>query len=342
MVKKKVILAMSGGVDSSLAAFLLKKEGFDVSGLFFRLNSLESSFQSEEKAKMVATEIGIPFSVLDLRKEFKEKVINYFIGGYKKGLTPNPCVICNKEIKFAFLFKELRKRDADFVATGHYAAIKDNNLVRGIDKNKDQSYFLWQLGYKMLERILFPLGNLKKEETKKIAGSFGLPFSDVRESQEICFIDRTTEYFLKKVIGIKRGKIIDENGHILGEHNGIWFYTIGQRKGIRLSGGPYWALKKKIKENILVVTKNENNLYNAKFIGKNLNWLLKERPKNALTVSVQLRYRHKPSPAVVKVVGDAVEVSLSRPEKAITPGQSVVFYKNNRLLGGAYIDGLLE
>ncbi len=340
-MKKKVIIAMSGGIDSSLAAFLLKEAGFDVLGLFMKLDGLKSSSKSEERAKIVSKKIGIPFRTLDLRKEFKKKVVNSFLEGYKKGITPNPCVICNKEIKFNFLFQELKKRKADFIATGHYVRIRDNLLVRGADKNKDQSYFLWQLKPSLLRNILFPLGGYKKEETKGMAKEFGFSFSDVPESQEICFIETTTEDFLEKNLKINPGKIIDKKGNVLGKHNGLWFYTIGQRKGIKLSGGPYWVIDKDKKNNILIVSKNDEDLYKKKLIAKNVNWFLDRFPE-FLKVQAQPRYQHKPISATLINQGQKkVKVIFSKPERAITPGQSIVFYQGNKLFGGAFIDKVL-
>jgi len=223
---KKVIVAISGGVDSAVAAVLLKERGFRVEAVFFNLSD-NSSFK---RAESVAKVLGLPFSALDLREEFKKKIIDYFLKEHKKGRTPNPCVVCNREIKFKVLFGELKKSKADYIATGHYVIKKGNRLFKAKDEKKDQSYFLWKLNQKILEKCLFPNGSAKKEEVRKKARKLGLPVSDVSDSQEICFIENTTEDFLEKHLKRNPGKIKNKESKVLGEHQGLWFYTIGQRK----------------------------------------------------------------------------------------------------------------
>lgn len=353
---KKVIVAMSGGIDSSVAAALLKEAGscselaegscpepcrrVDVIGVFMKLDKLKSSSENERRAKAVAKKLGVSFRVLDFRKEFKEKVIKYFIKEYKKGRTPNPCVACNKEIKFKLLFKKISIFKADYIATGHYARIKEGRLLKGRDKNKDQSYFLWQLTPKLLDKVLFPVGGYTKTEVKRLGKSFDLFLKDISESQEICFIQTTINDFLKKHLKAKPGGIIDNKGKIIGRHQGLHFYTIGQRRGIELTGGPFYVLDKDIKRNLLIVTKNEKDLCKKELIAKNVNWISPSplAKGEGLKIKGKIRYRHEAAPAtLVSYKGGKIKVKFLSPQRAITPGQSVVFYKGEELLGGGII-----
>ncbi len=320
----KVIVAMSGGVDSSVAAALLKRDGFNVIGVFLKL---WPGFDGK-KAQEAAKKLGIDFYILDFQKEFKKKVVDYFIKEYKLGRTPNPCVVCNKEIKFELLFQKI---PGDFLATGHYVRLKNGRLFKAKDKNKDQSYFLWQLNQKQLSRVLFPVGGYTKPQVRALARKFKLLVLDIRESQEICFIQTSLNDFLKKYIKPKPGRIVDKEGRKIGEHPGLCFYTIGQRKGTRLSAGPYYVLDKDTKKNVLIVTKNERDLYKKELIVKDVNWISKK--KLPLKVMAKIRYRHKLASAVV----DKNKVIFTKPQRAITPGQSAVFYKGQELLGGGII-----
>jgi len=339
-IKGKVLVAMSGGIDSSVAVVLLKKAGFDVIGVFMKLNDLPQSKESEKMAERVSKILKINFSVIDLRKEFKKKVIDCFLKEYKKGFTPNPCVICNKEIKFDLLLEKALKIGADFLATGHYIKIKKTGegicLFKG--GKKDQSYFLWKLNQKQLGRIFFPVGHYNKDEIRGLAKEFKLPFLKVLESQEICFVPNDINIFLSKYFKPKPGKIIDKQGKILGLHQGLYFYTIGQRKGINLSGGPYYVLDKDLNKNNLVVTKNEKDLGRKELIAGNVNWISGNNPKFPLKVEVKIRYRHKPVSATVNLLNKKnIKVIFNKPQRAITPGQSVVFYNGKELLGGGII-----
>jgi len=362
---KKVIIAMSGGVDSSVAAALLKRDGFDVVGVFMKFYSepLCGSAQinadsnadlrgcenrcctpeSEKRARLVAEKLGIPFHVFNFEKEFKNKVVDYFLKNYKLGLTPNPCVVCNKEIKFNLLFKKLK---TDYIATGHYVRRKGNKLLRGKDKEKDQSYFLWKINQRMLKHTLFPVGDYTKTEVRKLAKKLKLPVLDIPESQEVCFIQTTINDFLRIHLKAKPGEIIDDKGKIIGRHQGLHFYTIGQRKGIELYGGPafarlrrafvgkpFYVLDKDIKRNLLIVTQNEKDLYKKELIAKNVNWISGKAPKFPLRVMAKIRYRYKPASAVV----NRNKVVFRKRQRAITPGQSVVFYKKQEVLGGGII-----
>jgi len=337
---KKIIVAMSGGIDSSVTAALLKKAGFGVRGIFMKLNNLPQSKESEKRAGKVAKILKISFSVIDLRKEFKKKVMDCFIKEYKKGFTPNPCVVCNKEIKFGLLLERVFKMGADFLATGHYIRtikIKDKiHLFSGGEK--DQSYFLWKLNQKQLRRVFLPVGHYNKNEVRGLAKEFKLPLLKVPESQEICFVPNDINNFLSRYFKSKPGKIVDTRGKILGLHQGLYLYTIGQRKGINLPGGPYYVLEKNLEKNNLVVTKNEKDLSKKELIAGSVNWVSGDKPKFPLIIKAKIRYRHEPVSATVKLLNKKnIKVIFNKPQRAVTPGQSVVFYKGKELLGGGII-----
>jgi len=334
---KKVIVAFSGGVDSSTSSLLLKKQGFDVSAVFMRLVDSPYFRFAEERAKELAESMGIPFSVLDLRRKFKKEVIDYFIGGYENGITPNPCVMCNREIKFGLFLDNALKMKADFIATGHYAVTRKKkdgvHIYQSVDPKKDQSYFLWRLGQKQLSKVLFPVGLQTKDATRSIAKKNRLASASFPESQEVCFVKEINADYLGKHIKKKKGDIADTKGNILGEHEGVWFYTIGQRKGIGLSGGPYWVIKKDIKKNRLVVSGREKDLFGKEARFKNANWISGKAPELPLKIKAKIRYGHRPASGTLfknKVV-------FNGPQRAITPGQSIVFYKGKEMLGGGVI-----
>jgi len=335
---KKVIVAMSGGVDSSIAAFLLKKKGFDVKGVFLRLWNSENSLFSEKRARQVANILNIPFQTIDFEKEFKKQVVDYFLSEYKAGRTPNPCVVCNKKIKFGLLLK----LKADYIATGHYVRLNKGKILKGKDKTKDQSYFLWQLNQDQLKRVLFPVGNYKKEKIKKIAKKLNLPVANIPESQEICFIQSTIGDFLMRHLKQNPGNIVDLNGNIIGKHQGLHFYTIGQRKGIianKFTGKPWYVLDKNLKKNELIVTQEQKDLMKKELIAKKVNWIAFKNLDKPISVKVKIRYGflHKAVPAKIFPLDKKVKVVFKRPQRAVTPGQSAVFYKGNELLGGGII-----
>ncbi len=363
---------MSGGVDSSVAVALLKKQGYDVVGVFmkFWLASPESpgdgggigynrccSLESEIRARKVAKILNIPFYVFNFEKEFKNRIVDYLLEEYKAGRTPNPCVVCNKEIKFGLLLKKALAIDADFIATGHYAKIRKfvnskqirYSLIKGKDKEKDQSYFLWKLSQAQLKHVLFPVGNHTRSEVEKIAENFRLPFSNVKKSMEICFVPKTVEEFLKKYIKMKSGRIVDEKENVLGQHDGLPLYTIGQRRGIGLSGGPafakasagkpYYVLDKDLKRNLLIVTNNPQHLLKKETFVKDVNWISGKEPELPIKVSVKIRYHSQIAPAVIskKLNAKRHTLKFARSQRAITPGQSAVFYGGEKLLGGGII-----
>lgn len=347
---QKVAVAMSGGVDSSVAAALLKKEGFDVVGVFMKFwtpfqNRTKGKWnrccspESEARARKVAKILGIPFYVFNFEKEFKKRIVDCFLKENKEGLTPNPCVVCNKEVKFGSFLKKALELGADFIATGHYARVKNGRLLVAKDKNKDQSYFLWQLSQGQLKRILFPVGGYTRQEVEKTAEKLRLPFAGVSKSQEICFIPKTVEDFLKHYLKPKPGRIVDASGNVLAKHEGLCLYTIGQRKGIGLSGGPYYVLDKDPKRNILIVTKNEKDLLKKELVVKNVHWTSGREPVLPLKINAKIRYRQRS--ASVTIVGKLkpghYKLLFGKPQRAVTPGQSVVFYRGQEVLGGGII-----
>lgn len=372
--KFKIIVAMSGGVDSSVAAALLKKQGFDVVGVFMKFwaplrgspriyadsnadlrgyNRCCSS-EAEKRARQVAKKLGIPFYVFNFEKEFKKKVVDYFLKTNKQGKTPNPCVVCNKEIKFGLLLEKALKLDADYVATGHYVRIKrasntqhpilntqyptpNTHLLKSKDKEKDQSYFLWQLSQRQLSRVLFPIGDHTRKEVENLARKFKLPVLKAKKSVEICFIQTTVNDFLKRHLKSKPGKIINKGGKVVGQHEGLCFYTIGQRKGIKLPGGPYYVSDKDVKNNILIVTQNEKDLHKKELVAKDVKWTAGKTPKLPLKVAAKIRYR---SQSVSATVHKGYKITFNKPQRAITPGQSIVFYKGEELIGGGTIDNI--
>lgn len=326
---KKVFVGLSSGVDSTMAVKILIKKRYDVTGVFMRLSDTYFSKESEKKAEVIAKFFNIPFLIFDFRKEFKNQIIDQFVEDLKKGITPNPCVCCNKDIKFNLFFKEAKKRGAQFIATGHYVKKRGDFLYKAKDETKDQSYFLWSLSKEQIKNSLFPLGNFKKEEIKKIIKKEQIDTS--KESQEICFIEGDIYNFLKDRIKPKKGKIIDENKNVLGKHEGVWFYTIGQRKGLDLPQGPFFVYKKDIKRNILYVTKNKELLLKKEVKFKNANWFIET--DFPILASAKIRYRAKECPCIV-YKNKAV---FKHAQNAPTSGQSIVFYKNKKLIGGGII-----
>lgn len=355
------MVALSGGVDSSVAAALLKRAGFDVVGAFMKCwdgkieNSCKNLLDDEYSARRAASKIGIPFYKFDFTHDYKEKVINYFIKEYAQGKTPNPDIMCNKKIKFGLLYDKAIFLGFDFVATGHYSQISQGRfgikLICGKDSNKDQSYFLYRVHPEKLKKVIFPVGKYHKSQVRKIAKAFGLPNAERKDSQGICFIGKVKlADFLKNYIKLKPGliiekpqyraeKITDFKKKILGRHRGLASYTIGQRKGIGLPGGPFYVVDKNIKENLLIVSRNEGDLYKRELTADNINWLSREKPKLPLRIKANIRYRQNPTPAILtkSLKGKAYKLEFNKPQRAIAPGQSVVFYKGKELLGGGII-----
>ena len=359
-MKERVVIAMSGGVDSSTAAAILKDEGYDLVGISMQIwdYSAESverfgtccSLNDINDARRVAEMLGIPFYVLNLEGEFKRNVVEYFISEYMKGRTPNPCIPCNQSLKFDALLTYAMKIGASKVATGHYArVVKEGEryfIVRGIDRGKDQSYFLFNLTQEQLKRAIFPLGDYTKSEIRKIAKSLRLRVAEKEESQDICFIpDNNYGEFIRKRIDtdkIKEGEIVMTDGKVIGRHMGLPFYTIGQRKGLGVGWRrPLYVSEIDIDNNRLVVNEEEA-LMRRDFIVERVNWSIPELI-TSIRASVQIRYRHTASDAEIKLNGNnAVNVIFDKPQKAITPGQAAVFYHGERLIGGGWIKKVID
>lgn len=349
---KKVIVGMSGGVDSSVTAYLLKKEGYEVEGLSFILYEarLKGTFtgccsvEAINDAQRTAESIGVRHNRIDLRNEFMEKVIDPFIDAYSRGLTPNPCILCNRNIKFPYLIKFADERGAEFIATGHYAKVERDDyplLKKGVALKKDQSYVLYVLKREELERLVLPLGYRTKEEVRRIALSLNLPAAKRPESQEICFIeDRKYFRLLNDLIPPSEGPIIEaETGKVLGKHRGIHLFTIGQRKRLGVSTGrPLYVVRIDPSERAVYVGSKEMAL-KREFEVEDVNWLIHEYNKQKeFCATVKVRSMMKDEPATVTLIeGGTVRVSFDEPQWAPAPGQSAVFYDKDTVIGGGII-----
>ncbi len=346
---KRVVVAMSGGVDSSVAAALLKDRGLEVIGITMQMWEHPGLIEHSrmEDARRTAKKLGIPHHVVDLRDVFEERIIANFCSEYKQGRTPNPCMRCNQYIKFDCLLKKAGELDADYIATGHYARIeydKSNSrylLKKGMDLQKDQSYFLYTMTQLQLKSTLMPLGSFTKKRVRQMAEELALPAADKSESQEVCFApDNDYGEFLEKYISesISPGPIINREGKVIGEHRGIIFYTVGQRRGIGVSGRePLYVIAIDAKKNTIIVGRREE-VYSNKLRAVSVNYIAVESLEGPLNAKVRVRYSHEPSDAVVSPLDDEdVHVEFSEPQWAITPGQAVVFYDGDVLVGGGTI-----
>ena len=356
MSKGRVIVAMSGGVDSSVAALLLKQQGYEVIGVTMRLWTVERddaprlskrccSVEDVDDARRVCQVIGAPHYVQNFEREFQTHVIDYFVQEYDRGRTPHPCLACNDKIKFDFLLRRAMFLDADYIATGHYARIRPDGegmrLLKGADGAKDQSYVLFTLTQSELNRLLLPVGEYPKEEIRRLAADAGLPVADKPDSQEICFIpDDDYRSFVGERVEPKAGDMVDTGGDVVGKHPGVQFFTVGQRRGLGLNGntdGPRYVVEISAEDN-LVVLGREEELYRSEFYASKINFISGAIPDGPVNVTAKIRYKAKEQPATVVPHGDWAEFRFAEPQRAVTPGQAVVFYNGEEIVGGGIIE----
>ncbi len=352
---KTVFVGMSGGVDSSVTAALLKEQGYNVVGVYMKnwtkdIPGFECPWKEDfQDAKRVAVQLGIEFKVFDFENDYKQKVVDYMIDEYKAGRTPNPDIMCNQEIKFKLFLETALEDGADLVATGHYARVKNGHLLRAKDENKDQTYFLYRISEAALQKTLFPLGDHTKPEVRELAKKFGLSTAGKKESMGICFVGKVgIKEFLSQYVKTTPGAIIDQSGKTVGEHDGAIFYTIGQRHGLNIGGGlPYYVVDKDMGKNEVYVTTDldDKRLWSKSLQLTNVHWI-NGRPQDT---AVQVRTRHRaplingtldiasPTPDIAYPTAATLQVALSDEVRALTPGQSAVLYQGDRVLGGGII-----
>lgn len=358
MEKKKVVVGMSGGVDSSVAAYLLKKQGYDVIGITMQIWQEDKEYEEREggccslsavdDARRVCEKLDIPFYVLNFRDSFKENVIKYFVQEYIDGKTPNPCIACNKHLKFDELLRKARGIGAEYVATGHYAKIEKRDgrylLIRSDDDRKDQTYALYNFTQDQLAHTLMPCGGYTKDKIREIAKEIGLAVHNKKDSEEICFIsDNDHGRFIKEERPgeVKPGNFVDSKGNVLGKHKGIVYYTIGQRKGLGIAlGKPVFVTDIRPETNEVVLG-SEETIFNTDLIAKDVNFIPFDKLDGEMNVQAKVRYSAKPADAVISPLPDGrVKVSFKEKQRAITKGQSVVFYDGEIVVGGGIIEGL--
>ena len=354
--RTRVVIGMSGGVDSSAAAALLLEQGYDVVGVTLKLWPQDCLSRAEDKccgpqavmdARAVCHKLGIPFYLVDESAEFQQEVIGYFAEEYKAGRTPNPCVICNERLKFGTFIRRAKQLGGEFIATDHYARVEDcpqtgrKLLKRGRDLRKDQSYFLFSLRQDQLSKVLFPLGEMQKAETREVARESSLKTAEKEESMEICFVpDNDYGGFLRKagLVESHRGEIVDTKGRVLGNHEGVEFYTIGQRKGLGISSPrPLYVIELDSARNRVIVG-DDTELLREEVIIERCNWIPFETPPDSFEVTAKIRYNHPGTPAtVLPIEGGRARVKLHSAQRAITPGQACVIYQDDLVVGGGWI-----
>ena len=385
-MNKKIFVAMSGGVDSSVSAFLLKKKGHDVTGVFIKVwhpEFAECDWKKERNDAMrICAQLNIPFLTFDLEKEYKREVADYMIKEYKNGRTPNPDVMCNKNIKFGAFLNKAKEMGANIIATGHYTRLKtaqihpsttelpsgygagadkktqmnaDDMIYKmyaGVDKEKDQSYFLWTLNQEQLSKTLFPVGDLKKDEVRKIAKEYNLVTAEKKDSQGVCFIGKIQmKEFLKNFVKEKKGDVLNEKNEIIGHHEGAFFYTIGQRHGFtiikkRPDEKPYYIISKNINDNTIIVTEGsgkESSVYNSNTVEiQNINWISGEKPSEGKKYFGRIRYRQPLQNCSIKYEKGKTFIIFEEKQRAVALGQSIVLYDGEECLGGGVIHKIIK
>ena len=349
LMSKKVYVGMSGGVDSSVTAALLKEQGYDVTGVYMKnwsqdLPGLVCPWKEDyQDAMRVAVQLGIPFKMYDFESEYRQKVVDYMLAEYRAGHTPNPDIMCNQEVKFKLFLNTALEDGADLIATGHYARIKEGQLLTGIDKNKDQSYFLYRVTEDALRHSLMPIGEYEKPRVRELAREFGLSIATKPDSQGICFVGKVgiKEFLLHELGPQPHGAIIDQRGREIGIHDGALFYTIGQRHGLQVGGGlPYYVTSKDMANNIVYVTTDlqDDKLWSRELQLTDLHWI-KGEPDLAKAYRVRARYRASlvPIDTLRKQSGINLHLTLSEEIRAVTPGQSAVLYRKDQVLGGGIV-----
>jgi tRNA-specific 2-thiouridylase len=349
---KKVFVGLSGGVDSATSAALLKRDGFDVTGVFIKVwqpDWIECTWREDKRDAMrVAAHLDIPFITLDLEKEYKEEVIDYMIAEYAAGRTPNPDVMCNQHVKFGAFYDWAMKQGADHVATGHYARIQNSSeLLSGRDPNKDQSYFLWALKTEQFAHILFPVGDIPKPEVRKLAKEFNLPNAERKDSQGLCFIGKVdVKEFLSHYVKTEQGNVLDTKGKVIGHHPGALFFTIGERHGFTITektptDTPYYVVSKDVQKNIVVVSNKKEDALPSATTSVNIystNWIGGIPPVGE-KLQARSRYRQPLQDITfLSIEGDRAEIQFSEPQDTLTPGQSLVVYDGDRCAGGGIIE----
>lgn len=345
---QKVYVGLSGGVDSSVSAALLKQQGYDVHGIFMKnwskpIGRFECPWRDDYlDAKRVAAALNIPFELVDFENEYFDRVVSYMLEAFRHGITPNPDVMCNQEIKFKLFLEVCQDKGADFIATGHYAKTEAGHLLRAVDEGKDQTYFLYRVSREALQKTLFPLGEYKKSDVRILAQTFSLPTAHKKESMGICFVGKVgIKDFLKEYVGEQLpGQIINQHGAVVGEHDGAIFYTIGQRSGLGVGGGlPYYVYGKDIAKNEVYVTNNlaDPSLWRTKVVLSNVHWI--NQPSSTTTLYARNRHRAElvPVKQFQRLPTGEIELHFAEPVRALTPGQSTVLYSDTECLGGGIV-----
>lgn len=352
--EKTALIAMSGGVDSAVAAYLMKEKGYQCTGATMRLHDSSisqekscCSLEDVEDARMVATRLGIPYYVFNFKDDFAKQVMDRFVGAYEQGATPNPCIDCNRYLKFDRMYRRAKELGLNYVVTGHYARIMQGEngrwlLLKGPDPQKDQSYVLYAMTQDQLAHTQFPLGTLRKEEVRAIAEQQGFVNAHKRDSQDICFVpDGDYAGFICRRTGkdYPKGNFVDINGTVLGTHKGIIHYTVGQRRGLGVSGGRPLYVKEIRPEDNTVVLADNDQLFERTIIAKDFNWIAFEAPTEPVEIFARARYHHPEQPATATVLPDGrVRITFREPQRALTKGQAVVLYQGDVVVGGGTIE----